>query len=127
MSGRPRLKSVASPFSAEFGSGGALRQAVGETGRVHLDRWLPFLVLNRGDIGLARRIAVDSSSYLVWSPDDDIAAMAAIETVIAALVARLGRVLIVTLADQPFEPRVEGSQELPPFVAQIGAGDEGDV
>ena len=127
MSRRPRLKAAASLFSAEFGSGGALRLPVGETGRVHLDRWLPFLILNRGDFGLARRIAVDSSSYLVWSPEDDLAAMAAIETVISALVARLGRVLVVTLADQPFEPRVEGSQDLPPFTAQIGAGDEGDV
>ena len=127
MSGRARLKPAPPPFVAEFGSGGALRQPVGEAGRVHLDRWLPFLVLNRGDIGLARRIAVDSSAYLIWSPEDDVAAMAAIEAVVSALVARQGRLLIVTLADQPFEPGIEGSQDLPPFVAQVGAGDKGDV
>ena len=95
---------------------------------MHLDRWLPFIVLHRGGdaawpVG-SRSIA---PAYLVWSPEDDLAAMAAIEAVVTALVARQGRVLVVTLADQPFEPSIEGSQDLPPFVAQVGAGDKGDV
>ena len=45
-------------FAPEFGPSGSLRQAVGKGGRVHIDRWLPFIILNRGDEGaasLARR------------------------------------------------------------------------
>lgn len=130
MSGRPKLQAAPPPFEPEFGPNGALRQAVGTSGRVHLDRWLPFLILHRADepeTSLARRIAVDSPAYLVWSPGDDLAALSALETVASAAATRDGRLLVVTLADQPVEFRGEGSQELPPFVAQIGAGDEGDV
>ena len=62
-------------FEAEFGADGALRQPVGESGRVHVDRWLPFLVLHRGDQirrpAWRARIAIDSPAYLVWSADDD--------------------------------------------------------
>ena len=41
---------------------------------LHLDRWLPFLVLHRatGSVGsIARRVAVNSPAYLIWSPEDD--------------------------------------------------------
>lgn len=130
MSGRAQLKSAPPPFEPKFGKGGALRQPVGAIGRVHVDRWLPFLILHRGEepvSSLARRIAVDSPSYLIWSPGDDLAALSAIEAVASALVARAGRLLIISLDDQPLEPRDEHSQQLPPFVAQLGAGDQGDV
>ena len=130
MNGRPTLRAAPPPFEPEFGRTGALRQAVGENGRVHLDRWLPFLILHRSDepeTSLARRVATDSPAYLVWSPDDDLVALSALEAVAAAATEREGRLLVVTLADQPVEFRREGSQELPPFVAQVGAGDKGDV
>ena len=130
MSGRPRLKAAPPPFKPEFGRSGALRQAVGDTGRVHLDRWLPFLILHHGDepeASLARRIAVDSPAYLVWSSGDNPEALSALEAVASAAVARDGRLLVITLADQPVEFHREGSQDLPPFVAQVGAGDQGDV
>lgn len=130
MSGRPGLKAAPPPFEPEFGTNGALRQSVGEGGRVHLDRWLPFLILHRSDepqTSLARRIAVDSSAYLAWSPEDDLAALSALAAVVTATADRNGRLLVFTLADQPVEFRREGSQELPPFIAQVGAGDEGDV
>lgn len=128
MNGQQKLNMAPEPFVAQFGKNGALRETVGEMGRVHLDRWLPFLILHRshGD-GLARRIAVDSPAYCVWSPGDDQAALPVIEAVVSAAASQSGRLLVVTLADQPVELRVEGSQDLPPFVAQIGAGDEGDV
>ena len=130
MKGRPHLQSAPPPFEPEFGPNGSLRQPIGNSGRAHLDRWLPFLILHRADepeTSLARRVAVDSSAYLVWSPGDDLAALSALEAVASAAAAREGRLLVVTLADQQVEFRREGSQELPPFVAQIGAGDEGDV
>ena len=130
MSGRPELKAAPVPFEPQFGPTGALRQAVGASGRAHLDRWLPFLILHRSDepeTSLARRIAVDSSAYLVWSPSDDLAALSALEALASAVSARDGRLLVVTLADQPVEFHREGSQDLPPFVAQIAAGDQGDV
>ena len=130
MSGQPKLQEAPPPFEPEFGKNGALRQPVGESGRVHLDRWLPFLILHRSDepdASLARRVATDSPAYLVWSPGDDLAALSALEAVASAAAARQGRLLVVTLADQPVEFHREGSQDLPPFVAQVGAGDQGDT
>lgn len=123
-----RAPDISSRFEVDFGDNGALRQPVGNSGRVHLDRWLPFIIFNRGsEDGLARRIAVESSAYLVWSPADDSEAEAAIAAVVGAAAERNGRLLVISIADQPFQPRVEGSQDLPPFVARIGSGDEGDV
>ena len=130
MSLQPDLKEAPPAFRPEFGGTGALREAVGGSGRVHLDRWLPFLILHRTDdpeASLARRIAIDSPAYLLWSPGDDAVALAALEAVAKAAIEHEGRLLVVTLADQPVEFQREGSQELPPFVAQVGAGDEGDV
>ena len=130
MSSRTHLKAAPAPFEPKFGKAGALRQPVGQSGRAHVDRWLPFLILQRSEephSSLARRIAVDSPSYLIWSGDDDLAALSAIEEVVNSLVKQGGRLLIVALDDQPLEQRDEHSQELPPFVAQIGAGDGGNV
>jgi hypothetical protein len=60
MSSHPNLKSAPPPFEAKFAKSGALREAIGETGRVHVDRWLPFLIVHRSErpeASLARRIA----------------------------------------------------------------------
>ena len=130
MSSKPRLEVAPSPFEPKFGKGGALRQPVGKSGRAHVDRWLPFLVLSRtGDpaSSLARRVAIDSPSYLIWSEEDDLAALSALEELAGCMVSKSGRLLIVTIDDQPLQPAAEGSQELPPFVAQLGAGDQGDI
>lgn len=124
------LKAAPSPFEAEFGPTGALRQVIGEGGRVHLDRWLPFLVLHRGAgpaASLARRVATDSPAYIAWSPDDDHAALSAIEVVAGAAAEQAGRLLVITLDDQPIEQAAEHSMTLPSFVAQVGAGDKGHV
>ena len=117
-------------FAPEFGPTGSLRQLVGESGRVHVDRWLPFILLNRGDEGaasLARRIAIESPSYLVWPTHDDDAALEAIREVISAMAAKVGRLLIISLDDRSAEFEEEGSQALPDFAAELGAGDQGDV
>ena len=127
MTGKPRLKTVAEPFDAEFGKRGSLREPIGETGRVHLDRWLPFLVIQRGDgapESLARRVAVDSPAYLIWSAGDDHAALSAIENVVGALVERSGHLLVIDLGDQLASPPPDPhSPTPPPFVARIEAGD----
>ncbi|QIL01589.1 DUF1704 domain-containing protein [Sphingomonas sinipercae] len=115
----------------EFGPGGALRAQVGEHGRVHLDRWLPFILLHRGDEpadGLARRVAIESPAYLVWSPEDDAAAMDVLDQIgAAAAEAAGGRLLVITLDDHQVEHVGEGTQDLPMFMAEVGAGDQGDV
>src|SRR6186997_2288439 len=98
MSIRAHRKAAPVSFEPQFGKGGALRQPVGQSGRVHVDRWLPFLILQRSSSpqsSLARRIAIDSPSYLIWSTEDDLAALSAIEQVAACLVEQSGRLLIV--------------------------------
>ena len=94
------LQTADAPFAPEFGKRGELRQAVGETGRVHLDRWLPFIVLHRAPdpfTSIARRVAVNSPAYLIWSPEDDRAAermfaWGLLGTIVASLwVVALGR------------------------------------
>jgi uncharacterized protein (TIGR02421 family) len=108
----------------KFGTRGELRQKIGASGRAHLDRWLPFLVLNRSadpDNSIARRVAVNSPAYLVWSPEDDQAAAAALESIIAAMRRRLGPVLLVRVEDSPWGHQQEDAPELPPFAVKIGA------
>lgn len=97
-----------------FGPNGELRESFAKSGRVHVDRWLPFLILHRsaspaGSIG--RRVAVNSPAYLIWSPDDDNEARAALEAVLPPLRRRLGRILLIELLDAPFEPRPHDAPE----------------
>lgn len=109
---------------------GSLRQSIGESGRVHLDRWLPFLFLNRGPSdteSLARRIAVNGPSYCHWSEGDDHAALAALTEILPVLAEREGRVMVVTLVDGPLLPHVAGSDRLPRFEAIIGASGSDDI
>ena len=123
------VQEPARSFAPEFGPNGSLRQPVGTGGRVHVDRWLPFIILHRSDepVSLARRIAVESPSYLVWSPNEDPAALEALAAVVAAMASRAGRLLVVSLDNRAVEHEEEGSQALPAFSAQLGAGDEGDI
>ncbi|MEA1072274.1 flavohemoglobin expression-modulating QEGLA motif protein [Sphingomonas sp. LY160] len=125
MKTKARLREAPAPFDADFGKDGALREAVGAHGRVHLDRWLPFLILHRTDepeTSLVRRIAIDSPSYIVCSSEDDHAALSAVEAVAQRLIERMGRLLVITLQDQPVEMRKRHSSRLPTFQAHIGAG-----
>ena len=111
-------------FAAEFGPRGELRQTIGKGGRAHLDRWLPFLVLHRSDepeSSLARRVAVNSPGYLIWTPEEDEAAAAALRAIIAALRDRLGPVLLIDVEDAAWREQPEDAPELPPFVVRIGA------
>ena len=128
MSGGARLKLAPEPFAAQFGDNGSLRQEVGAHGRVHIDRSTFFLMLHRADDGersVARHIATTSPAYLVWGPEDDLAAAAALETIVAAMRERHDRILLVSLYDQPPpEAQAEDSPRLPPFTALIGPSDD---
>jgi uncharacterized protein (TIGR02421 family) len=111
---RPRLK---------FGGRGELREKVGEHGRIHLDRWLPFVVLHRSDdtgASIARRIAINSPAYLVWSPQEDHEAAAALDALAEQLCDRFGRVLLVAVGDGLWRRQREDSAVLPPFVMRVG-------
>lgn len=125
---RPHLQIAPEPFVPKFSDSGALRQQVGRSGRAHLDRALSFLVLHRSAeprTSIARRVAVNSPAYLIWGPEDDLAAAGALDAIVAAMRARFGRVLIVTLTDQLAEPRAEDAPDLPPFAATVAA--KGDM
>ena len=116
---------IAEPrFAPEFGKRGELRQAVGSAGRVHLDRWLPFIILHRSrdpSSSIARKVAVNSPSYLIWSPDDDCAAEQAFAAVAAAMREQFGGILVMVIEDAAWEPVPEGSQKLHPFNIRVGA------
>ncbi len=114
-----------------FGEQGALREAIGEKGRVHLDRWLPFLVLHRSaDVphSLAARVATNSPAYVLWSPVDENAARALIAQVVTEVEERLGAApLLVILSDQPVPKQSRKAPHLPAFVARIAASDEANA
>ena len=118
------LQAADAPFAPEFGKRGELRQAIGKRGRVHLDRWLPFIVLHRvsdPSASIARRVAVNSPAYLIWSPEDDEAAERAFASVAAAMHKQFGCILVVEVEDAEWRPVPEGSQKLHPFEIRAGA------
>lgn len=129
MTGSARLKLAPEPFKLDMARNGAVRQPVGETGRLHVDRALHFLVLHRqaGDgPSLARTVALHSPAYLVWGPDDDLVAAMALGAIVERMLEKFGRILLISLYDQPQpELKKEDDPRLPPFVAWVGAADEG--
>ncbi len=121
---KARLHDADQGFAPQFGKRGELRQSVGETGRIHLDRWLPFVMLNRSSepaSSIARRVAINSPTYLIWSPQDDQAAKRAFAAVLASMEDQFDSILLMTITDAGWEPPVEGSQDLPPFDLHIAA------
>ncbi|HEX6217932.1 MAG TPA: flavohemoglobin expression-modulating QEGLA motif protein [Sphingomicrobium sp.] len=128
MSGQRTLKIAPEPFELDITPSGAVRQAIGEAGRLHVDRSLHFLVLNRQDregLSLARNIALHSPAYLVWEPSDDLAADMALRAIVECMLEKFDRILLISIYDQPAPaPRKEDDPHLPPFVAWIGTSDE---
>ena len=107
-----------------FGPRGELRETFATSGRIHIDRWLPFLVLNRSSDpaeSIGRRVAVNCAAYMVWSADDDDEAEAAFEIMLPRLRERLGDVLVIELRDGPFELRKDDEPVLPPFAMAMSA------
>jgi len=130
MSQRASLRPAPDPFEADFTDRGALREAIGSEGRVHIDRWLPFILLHRAPHdpqSLAARIAINGSAYCLWSEQDDLEARSALAQVIPKMVDREGMLIAITLIDGPLLPHIKGSDQLPPFKVEIGASGSGDV
>lgn len=120
----PKLQVPDAHLATEFGKRGELREAVGKNGRVHLDRWLPFIVLNRSQDpsrSIARKVAVNSPAYLIWSPEDDVGAEQTFAAVAAAMHRQFGCLLVLEVEDAAWEPVAKGSQKLPTFDIRLGA------
>ncbi len=113
-----------------FGAHGELRQAVGTAGRIHVDRWLPFLILHRSsapEVSLARRVALNSPAYLVWGADDDDQAEATLDATLKAARERGGKVLLIRLDDAPLALHSKKAATLPPFVTSLAASGGADT
>ncbi len=126
-----KKKTHSDEFVPEFGPEGALRQDCGCDGRIHIDRPLPFIVLNRYDpdeeYSLAKRIAVTSSAYAVWpaEQDDDKAVVAALKAVLEKQRESCGSILLISIYDrEPTEEVSAKESKLPEFSACIGTSDE---
>jgi len=124
---RARLELASDSGELCFGPHGELRETFATSGRIHMDRWQPFLVLHRSEMPdetIGRRVAVNSPSYVVWAPEDDSEAQSALELVIERLRERFGYVLLIELSDSPPEHRREDSPELPPLDVGIASSED---
>ena len=126
MSARRHLEAVPAPSELHFGPRGELRETFAKTGRIHIDRWLPFLVLHRGgdEDSIGRQVALNSPAYFLWAPEDDLEAESALDPIIERLHRQLGSVLAVEVIDSPPEPRREDSPELPTLDIRISHSDD---
>ena len=111
------------PTEVHFGSRGELRETFATSGRIHIDRWLPFLVLHRSEQQdtIGRRVALNSPAYLVWSPVDDCEAESALELIVDRLRQELGSVLLVELTDARGEETKLDAPWLPPLDIRIAS------
>ncbi|HEY4071065.1 MAG TPA: tyrosine/phenylalanine carboxypeptidase domain-containing protein [Sphingomicrobium sp.] len=122
MSTRPNLELA--PSELRFGPRGELRETFATSGRIHIDRWLPFVVLHSSaDPGesIARQIALNCPAYLVWSPDDNAEAESALDLLVARLHQELGPVLLIELTDAHTDEKPEDSPTLPPLDVGIAS------
>jgi uncharacterized protein (TIGR02421 family) len=93
-------------------------------GRAHVDRLLPFLILNRAGASdsLAARVAAISPTYVIWPGPVDREAVAAAERIALATHAEYPQVLIVSLYDLPRDSSLdEDVPKLEAFNARLSA------
>ncbi len=93
-------------------------------GRAHVDRLLPFLILNRagGADSLAARVAAISPTYVVWPGPEDGEAVAAAERIARAAHAEYAQVLVVSLYDLPRDSSLDVDlPKLEAFNARLSA------
>ena len=96
-------------------------------GRAHVDRLLPFLILNRGGgpDSLAARVAAISPTYVIWPGPEDREAVAAAERIALAAHAEYPQVLIVSLYDLPRDTSLdEDLPKLEAFNARLSASSD---
>ena len=108
---------------------GARRRRVGENGRLHLDRRLPFIVVHRLRAGemardsLARRVALNSPAYLVWDEGaDDDPALRLLDELALEIGTSKMPLLVMEVHDLVQAPESDDSQHLTPFVALVAGG-----
>jgi len=110
-----------------FGEGGGLRQNLGNGGRIHVDRTLPFLIINRFEenqqSSLAYRVATTSPAYVIWPKTrGDVEGWSAIKAVLEQQHRHFPRTLVISLYDLPKpRPRAGDTPSLPEFKAVIGS------
>jgi len=124
MSARPRLELASDSTGIDFGPRGQVRETFATSGRIHIDRWLPFLVLHRSaepEESVGRRVALNSPAYFVWSPDEDGEAESALDLIVNHLRAKFGPVLLIELCDEPAEEKQHDSPTLAPLDVRIAA------
>lgn len=111
----------------DFGGVGAYRRALEAGGRVHIDRPLPFLVINRypdAAFSLARRVATISASNVVWPASEaaDAEASANIAAILEHQRRDFPKFLLVSLHDLPLDTSLdEESPRLEKFRFTLGA------
>ncbi len=96
-------------------------------GRAHVDRALPFLILNRQgeDDSLAARVAAISPSYVLWPDASDDEALAAVEAIASAAHGAHRRLLLVSLYDLPRDPSLDPLvPKLEAFTARLSASED---
>jgi uncharacterized protein (TIGR02421 family) len=106
---------------------GPSRLTLAGGGRAHVDRLLPFLVLNRqgGSESLAARIAAISPNYVLWPDASDKDALGAIEAIAHAAHGRHRRLLLVSLYDLPRNLSLDEDQpKLEAFTARLSASED---
>lgn len=117
------------PPKPDFVDGKPFRRPLEGGGRAHVDRALPFLILNRAATSdadsLAARVATTSPAYVVWPADADSEGLA-----MAAAIARRqhqvhNRVLIVSLYDLPRDESLDDTDpKLEKFVCRLSISDD---
>ncbi|MBA3511463.1 flavohemoglobin expression-modulating QEGLA motif protein [Sphingomonas sp.] len=116
-------QAAAEPF-LEVRGGAPSRLRLDGGGRAHVDRALPFLILNRGGgaESLAARVAATSSAYVVWPGPNDDQALQAIDQIARRAHDKHGRVLLVSIYDLPRDVLLDPEQpKLEAFTARLSA------
>lgn len=109
---------------------GPSRVALSSGGRAHVDRALPFVILNRlGEPdGLAARIAAISPSYVLWPEASDDDALAAVVAIARAAHAVHPRLLLVSLYDRPRDSNLDpGLPKLEAFTARLSTSEDDEA
>lgn len=131
MADRPSRSEAADEAGISFDDGKAFRSKLDHGGRAHVDRPLPFIVLNRFDKNdadsLARRVATLSSAYVVWpsNAECDQDALATIGAIAERLREGHRRILLLSVYDLPSDPSLdEEAPRLERFVFRLSATDD---
>ena len=106
---------------------GPSRLALAGGGRAHVDRLLPFLILNRqgGSDSLAARIAAISPNYVLWPDAGDEEALGAVEAIAHAAHGVHRRLLLVSLYDLPRDLSLDDDlPKLEAFTARLSASQD---